>query len=594
MAVTTPTSLLNITPTTQDPAAPPAATSPPPAPKTPTPKTPTPAPAPSPTYSFLNGTTYNSQEKQVPPPTVVTAKPAVTNLNNQQSALTQATTAQQQQAQTIAQNQQAQANNQVQTPTQNNETQAPGQGTQTTDTTQPSNDFSNITDAENQQLSGINTAIAQVQSESDSALATFQNQISQLQSGTFPLTPAQQAQVTATQQSFASLVQAQQIANANFEGQVRLSGLSGVAPSINLGLINEAVSVGIQKVADIDSQASDAIAKLQEGFATEDYQLINDSYTAASKAFSDKTTALNDMAANVRDAATQAVQIQQDQISNALNSQKLSDDEKNQLFTQSMQSAQFTETQKQDMEKDYYDGVTASQNAEKIGLQQEQINATLATNSLLAAGAATQTTSGKIYVDGTGLTADQKAQALAQGQIVLDGDNAKAMSGINNVSSSFGSLLSSLQQAGVLNQNWQMSITPGSAGFLNKGGTNGFINYWAAGSAVPAVQSFNSDVTAIVKELQALPNTGSLVQALQTNTFNLSKLGADNATQFQTKLTNLGQAIDNAENTLLTQGMKVDNSSVPAGMSLVYSPNGTPGYIPQSQVQAALSQGYNQ
>lgn len=261
------------------------------------PKTPTRAPAIVPSYSFLDGSKYAPSGKQVSPPTVVTAKAATQDLGNKKAALDQVVQAQSQQQQSIQQNN-SQAQAQTQPATAPATTAAPAS---------PSDTATDTTGAATQ----TNSAIQAVQAQADSAYNNFTSSLARIQNGTFPLTPSQMAQVNATQQSFDELKQQQQMVNDNFAGQVALTGvqtgINQTAPQINLSQIHDALTSGIAQIGNIDAQASKAVADLQQGFMTQDYSMINDAYTAASKLFADKTTALNDMNTNVRNAANDAL-----------------------------------------------------------------------------------------------------------------------------------------------------------------------------------------------------------------------------------------------------------------------------------------------
>jgi len=272
---------------------------PPPAPKTPN-------PAPVPTLSFLDGSSYNAKTgKQVNPPSVMTAKDAINNLTNQKAGLDQAVQAQAQQTQNIAAQQAlAQA------------TPAPAPAPAPAAT---ADDLDKIINGEagQQGAQKANDAIAAVQGQADAAFQNFQSQIQQILTGTFPLTPAQQAQIQATQNSFAQLKAQQDLANKNFEGMAKLSELPGVAPIINLGIIKNVVDEGVTKIANIDNQASKAVADLQQGFMNQDYTMINDAYSQASKLFADKTSAIQQMNDNVRNATNDALAIHKQQMDEA-------------------------------------------------------------------------------------------------------------------------------------------------------------------------------------------------------------------------------------------------------------------------------------
>ncbi len=265
----------------------------------PAPKTPIATPQPSPTYSFLDGSKYSASGKQISAPTVVTAKQATTDLTNKELALNQVQQAQATQTQNIA-NQQATA-------------QATPPATAPAATADDLNKIIN-----GQGANPANQALQDVQDSADATFASFTQQISQIMNGTFPLTPAQQSQIQATQNSFNELKNAQEIANKNLVGQIRLSGATSgrsmTAPTINTSLVHAAVSAGIQKISALDSQASKAIADLQQGFMDKDYEMINNAYTAASSLFAQKSNTIQEMNTNVRNATNDALALHKQQM----------------------------------------------------------------------------------------------------------------------------------------------------------------------------------------------------------------------------------------------------------------------------------------
>ncbi len=93
--------------------------------------------------------------------------------------------------------------------------------------------------------------------------------------------------------------------------------MNRTAPQINLSLIHNAVSAGIQKISSIDAQASKAVADLQQGFMDKDYTMINDAYTKASDLFAQKTSAITAMNDNVRNATNDALAIHKQQTDEA-------------------------------------------------------------------------------------------------------------------------------------------------------------------------------------------------------------------------------------------------------------------------------------
>lgn len=114
--------------------------------------------------------------------------------------------------------------------------------------------------------------------EADAAkadLAKFQN-------GTYPLTPDQQSLLDATKAQFEGLITQQQQTNKSYENGVRILGqVTGRAeyfPDIAMSEVHTAVSNGLSKVADLQSQESSALAKLREGFRTDNFKMVHDAH----------------------------------------------------------------------------------------------------------------------------------------------------------------------------------------------------------------------------------------------------------------------------------------------------------------------------
>lgn len=232
--------------------------------------------------NFLSGSTANSSTSTVAPKSVYTADKATTDLNNKQSDLNAATSAMTTQQQALA------------TPT------------TTTETPATASDLEKIANPP----SDLEKKVSDINAQQDEAYNTFQTQLKQLQQGTFPLTPDQQAMVNATQQQFEQLRNEQKQFNKNYEGGVTLAGIAAgrnrYAPEIELGNIQAAMSAGLQAIAKIDTQATMAISQLRQGFQQQDYEMINAAYSAASDLFKQKTDTIfnmhNTVAQESRDA----------------------------------------------------------------------------------------------------------------------------------------------------------------------------------------------------------------------------------------------------------------------------------------------------
>lgn len=144
-----------------------------------------------------------------------------------------------------------------------------------------------------------NDQLNQIQQQTDQAYNDYRNSLSQLQNGTMPLTPDQQNQINSLQGQFDRLRQQQQIANKNYEsgmGQIELaSGRSRYAPSIAQGNIANAVNVGIQKVADLDTKAAGAVAEMRQGFQDKNFALVKEMYESYNNFMKEKSNTIMKM-----------------------------------------------------------------------------------------------------------------------------------------------------------------------------------------------------------------------------------------------------------------------------------------------------------
>lgn len=173
-----------------------------------------------------------------------------------------------------------------------------------------------------------NTQITQYNTQLDNAFQQHLSQINSLQNGVFPLTAPQQAILAATQNNLQQAVAAQKLANANYEGGVTAAGIaagrSRYAPEIEAGNIANAVNVGIQKIADLENNASLTMAKLQDQFQQQDFAEADKSYTELNTYLTQKTDALQKMndsiaaaAKDVRDYNLKVSEDQQKQLNDA-------------------------------------------------------------------------------------------------------------------------------------------------------------------------------------------------------------------------------------------------------------------------------------
>jgi hypothetical protein len=177
-------------------------------------------------------------------------------------------------------------------------------------------------DAENQ---------LKVESEkTDTINEDIKKQIEQFNNGTHPLTTAQQAQVDAISNEQAQAIAAQKIANENFTKGTELlgfrTGRATIMPSVAAGDIQSAVNLGNQKIAELNTKYSSAIADMEEAFQSNNFNQVSKSYDILNNIQKEKTTTLQKTVDDIK-AATQKLKDDnykkaQDQITNTLNNDK--------------------------------------------------------------------------------------------------------------------------------------------------------------------------------------------------------------------------------------------------------------------------------
>lgn len=167
-------------------------------------------------------------------------------------------------------------------------------------------DVPSLTQAANDNIASAKTASDAANARAESAYASYQESLTQLQNGTFPLTPNQQAQIDSITQRFQSLIATQKVANANYTGAITQAGISAgrnmYAPEVELGNVNAAINTGIAKIADLNVKMSDAITTAKSAFETQDLTLLNASYNALTKIIDDRKKTSDDMYNRTKDA----------------------------------------------------------------------------------------------------------------------------------------------------------------------------------------------------------------------------------------------------------------------------------------------------
>lgn len=183
----------------------------------------------------------------------------------------------------------------------------------TTPTTTPSSTgTTNNDDLVKQQLA---QAQADYQAESKNVHDTILN----IQNGTTPLTPGEQAQIDGLKAQFQDLVNKQAIVNTGASGLANVRGYqTGAAeydPTFQVKTIGAIVSAGQAKIADLQIKEASAVAALTQSFKEDDIKAVQEAWGIYQKAFDERQTALqktiDDTAKAIKDAQEQQLKVQQ-------------------------------------------------------------------------------------------------------------------------------------------------------------------------------------------------------------------------------------------------------------------------------------------
>lgn len=153
----------------------------------------------------------------------------------------------------------------------------------------------------------------EVLKQMDQNIQNLNTSMEQLNNGTFPLTPSEQASISAVQASFDRLKQQQIVANQNYEGGITqlgiTSGRARYAGEIEMGNIQKAVGDGIQRISQIEQDAAAAVNNLKSAIEDKNYKRINDSYDKIDAALKEKSRVLEEMQNTVNEEADNMVKV---------------------------------------------------------------------------------------------------------------------------------------------------------------------------------------------------------------------------------------------------------------------------------------------
>lgn len=138
---------------------------------------------------------------------------------------------------------------------------------------------------------------SEIQSQKDTLAGQSINLLDQVMKGTIPLSAPQQALITGLQQQLQTNEAYQRIANQAYEGAVTTAAFrSGgeYTPEQMAGKIHNAISTGVSKIQELDNNAAVTIAKLEQEFQKNNYDVINKQYDILTKQLDDKSNAIKD------------------------------------------------------------------------------------------------------------------------------------------------------------------------------------------------------------------------------------------------------------------------------------------------------------
>lgn len=178
--------------------------------------------------------------------------------------------------------------------------------TNTTTTTTPTPAPTAVSTANsNIQTANTNNQTAQdaITAQKDKAFTDFQQKVSQIMSGTFPLSATETALINSVQSSLDR--QKQSVLGVLSEESAR--GGQEYTPGQSAGML-------INKTMDLDAAAAGTMASLKLGFEKQDYEMINSAYEKQTSYLNDKSLTIQKLhdtvVANEKDLREQAQKIQ--------------------------------------------------------------------------------------------------------------------------------------------------------------------------------------------------------------------------------------------------------------------------------------------
>lgn len=391
--------------------------------------------------------------------------------------------------------------------------------------------------------------LVDLQTNQKQAMDTINSTIENIRNGTYPLTAAQQSLLNATNQSFSV---AQQYLNAANQGTIQAQislgarlGQNKYNPSALLHTLTNTYNQAALTMSDIASQQAIAVGKLEESFQKDDLDAINAQATILENSFSEQSSTLNNLL-----SATQ--KFQSDMNTYNLNLQKDVADAKQTEFSDAMNNANFTLSQKKDAYDAYIQQANLTETQKQNAFDRWYKTQDLAIKQ--AAQTLNDDTAAQSWVknieNGTAKISDVPKNLKDAVSIGL------ANSGGGNQSQLLETTQKSLQELNnmVNNESWYSFLPGGGTGFHGAVGAKGISSFFglkdkpaagtAAGNFYKKLNQVKNDV--ILPNLNILHGLGRVTdREFQSLTSAVTSLDADlSEDAFKEELKNITDRIN--------------------------------------------------
>jgi len=158
-------------------------------------------------------------------------------------------------------------------------------------------------------------ALTKSYADQAAAAKTFGNAVTNIENGTTPLNPGEQAQIDALKASFQQLIDQQTLVNTGATGTANIRGYQGGAaeydPNFQTNEVGSVMAAGANKIADLQTKEASAIAALTESLQNNDIANLKTAWDAYDQAAQDTQAGLKvaiaDTQAAINDAHIQSV-----------------------------------------------------------------------------------------------------------------------------------------------------------------------------------------------------------------------------------------------------------------------------------------------